>query len=55
MEAVFLGKYFGQLRQGFFGAIFFIAADEDDVPFLPRASAAREREPGIIGPRGAGD
>ena len=50
-EAVVLGENFGQLRQGFFGAVLFVAADEHDAFARGGPWAGLEHNP-RIGRRG---
>ena len=50
VESVVLGQDLGQLRQGLLGAVFLVAADEDDMfplagPFGPLDHRARDRQP----------
>ena len=51
-EAVMLGEDLGELRQRFLGAIFLVAADEDDVLALAGAVEAIVDDPRIGRPRG---
>ena len=55
-ETVALGEDFGELGQGFFRAVFFVAADEYDALAVTGTSLARVGLPlGRLGRRGAGD
>jgi hypothetical protein len=51
-EAMALGENAGEHRQGFFGAIFFVADKEHDVFASARAFARRELEPTGAGSKG---
>ena len=48
LEAMMLGENLAELRQRFFGAVFFIAGDEDDVLALAGAFAALIDDPGLV-------